>query len=239
MVHPPYSDMVVATIRSLASPTGVSRQAIIKKMKEDYQLGDNATHISNWVNITLKKGLESGLLKKAAAEGRKGAGSYKLGDRKPSGSLSKSSAKSVTGGSPRNIKKPKIKKITTPASTLKSKTIAKNAKSKVVKKIETSKAGKTKPKKTADAAVKTKTDGAKKPTTASKKPTTAAKKPITAAKKPITAKKLTTAAKKLTTAAKKPATAAKKPSKSAAAVKKTASPKKAGSAAGGKKSGKP
>merc|ERR1719153_807676 len=234
MVHPPYSDMVVATIRSLASPTGVSRQAIIKKMKEDYQLGDNATHISNWVNITLKKGLQSGLLKKAAAEGRKGAGSYKLGDRKPSGgSLSKSSAKSVTGGSPRNIKKPKIKKITTPASRLKSKTIAKNAKSKVVKKIETSKAGKTKPKKIADAAVKTKSDGAKKPTTASKKPSTAVKKPITA-------KKLTTAAKKPATAAKKPATAAKKPTKSAAAVKKTASPKKkAGSAVGGKKSGKP
>merc|ERR1719153_121927 len=226
MVHPPYSDMVVATIRSLSSPTGVSRQAIIKKMKEDYQLGDNGTHISNWVNITLKKGLESGLLKKAAAEGRKGAGSYKLGDHKPSGSLSKSSAKSVTGGSPRNIKKPKIKKITTPASTLISKTIAKNAKSKVVKKIETSKAGKTKPKKTADAAVKTKTDGAKKPTTASKKPTKAAKKPSTAVKKLNTAKKLTTAA--------------KKPSKSAAAVKKTATPsKKAGSAVGGKKSGKP
>merc|ERR1719153_212856 len=226
MVHPPYSDMVVATIRSLSSPTGVSRQAIIKKMKEDYQLGDNRTHISNWVNITLKKGLESGLLKKAAAEGRKGAGSYKLGDRKPSASLSKSSAKSVTAGSPRNMKKPKIKKITTPASTFKTKTIAKNAKSKVAKKIETLKAGKTKPKKTADAAVKTKTDGAKKPNTASKKPTTAAKKPSTAVKKPTTAKKLTTAA--------------KKPSKSAAAVKKTATPsKKAGSAVGGKKSGKP
>ena len=186
MVHPPYSDMVVATIRSLASRTGVSRQAIIKKMKEDYQLGDNATHISNWVNITLKKGLQSGLLKKAAAEGRKGAGSYKLGVSKPSGgSLSKSSAKSVTGGSPRNIKKPKIKKITIPASRLKSKTIAKNAKSKVVKKIETSKAGKTKPKKIADAAVKTKTDGAKKPTTASKKPSTAAKKPSIAVKKQL------------------------------------------------------
>ena len=57
--HPGYSCMVVATIRSLSSRTGVSRQAIIKKMKDDYDLGDNETKIANWVRITLKKGLES------------------------------------------------------------------------------------------------------------------------------------------------------------------------------------
>ena len=100
--HPPYSDMVVASIRSLSSYTGVSRQAIIKKMKEDYDLGDNDTKIGNWVRITLKKGLESGLLKKAAVEGRKGAGSYKLGDQAKSSvwdkSKVKSSAKSISAG---------------------------------------------------------------------------------------------------------------------------------------------
>jgi len=227
--HPPYSDMVTATIRSLSSRTGVSRQAIIKKMKEDYHLGDNTTHISNWVNITLKKGLDSGLFKKAAAEGRKGAGSYKLGDQvKSSASLSKSrsSAKSVTARAPHNVKKPKIKKVTTPANRLKLKTTSKTAKSKVVKKIETSKAGKTKLKKTADAAIKKPTAGAKKPAAVAKKPVTPAKKPPTAVKKPVTA-------------AKKPATAVKKPAKPAASVKKTTTPaKKAGSAAGGKKSGK-
>ena len=193
--HPRYSDMVVATIRSLSSRTGVSRQAIIKKMKEDYDLGDNETKIANWVRITLKKGLESGLLKKAAVEGRKGAGSYKLGDQAKSSvwdkSKAKSSAKSISAGSPAsNVKKPKTKKVTTPVKTGKSKTAAKSSNSKVVKKTETYKAGKTKLKKTAEAATKKQTAAAKKPATAAKKSAAATKKPG------VTNKKTTTAAKK-------------------------------------------
>lgn len=243
--HPPYSDMVVATIRSLSSPTGVSRQAIIKKIKEDYKLGDNSTRISNWINITLKKGLESGLLKKAAAEGRKGAGSYKLGDQaKSSVSLSKSrsSAKLVAAESLK-IKKLKIKKVTkvtTPSKTLKSKTVSKAVKSKVAKKNETSKSGKskTKPKKTADAAVKKQTASSKKPDTVAKKSTTTVKKSASVVKKPATtAKKPATDANKSVTSVKKPATTATKPAKSASAVKKTTSAvKKSGSAV--KKSGR-
>jgi len=192
--HPRYSDMVVATIKSFSSRTGVSRQAIIKKMKEDYDLGDNETKIANWVRITLKKGLESGLLKKAAVEGRKGAGSYKLGDQAKSSvwdkSKTKSSAKSISAGSPSKIKKPKTKKVTTPAKNVKSKTVTKSSNSKVVKKTETSKAAKTKPKKTAEAATKKQTAGAKKPATAAKKSAAATRKPA------VTNKKTTTAAKK-------------------------------------------
>ena len=151
--HPPYSSMVVATIRCLSSRTGVSRQAIIKKMKEDYDLGDNDTKIGNWVRITLKKGLESGLLKKAAVEGRKGAGSYKLGDQAKSSvwdkSKTKSRAKSISAGSPSNLKKPESEKVTTPAKASKSKTGAKTLNYMVVKKTESSMASKTKPKKSA------------------------------------------------------------------------------------------
>merc|ERR1712226_1082215 len=127
--------------------------------------------IANWVNVTLRRGLESGSLKRAAVEGRKGAGSFKLGDNPTAETSSKkvtetakskmkSSAKRVSSGTPSNVKKPKFKKETTGAST---KTTT--AKSKPVKKTAGApKASKPKAKKTAAVA-------------ASKKPTTAAKKP--------------------------------------------------------------
>ena len=46
----------------------------------------------------------------------------------------KSSAKSISGSSPSNIKKPNTKKMTTPAKALKFKTAAKTSTYKVVKK---------------------------------------------------------------------------------------------------------
>merc|ERR1719430_2782475 len=68
--HPKYSEMVVSAIRTLDAPrTGVSRQTVLKKVKEDFVLGDDEKKISYWVNVALKKGVDSGMLKMAATEG--------------------------------------------------------------------------------------------------------------------------------------------------------------------------
>merc|ERR1719318_1280954 len=85
--HPKYSEMVDSSIKAIAARGGCSRQAILKKIKEDFDVGDNDKRVAVNVNMTLKKGIESGRLKMAREKG-KGAGSYKLGelskaDKKP------------------------------------------------------------------------------------------------------------------------------------------------------------
>ena len=40
--HPKYSDMIKAAILALKERTGSSRQAIVKYIKENYKVGDNA-----------------------------------------------------------------------------------------------------------------------------------------------------------------------------------------------------
>merc|ERR1719482_1350532 len=72
--------MVATTIEAIASRGGCSRQAILKKIKEDFDVGDNERRVAINVNMTLKKGVESGKLKMAREKG-KGAGSYKLGEK--------------------------------------------------------------------------------------------------------------------------------------------------------------
>jgi hypothetical protein len=77
--HPKYSEMVATSIKAIAARGGCSRQAILKKIKEDFDVGDNDKRVALNLNMTLKKGIESGRLKMAREKG-KGAGSYKLGE---------------------------------------------------------------------------------------------------------------------------------------------------------------
>merc|ERR1711928_145180 len=71
--------MVSTSIKAIAARGGCSRKAILKKIKEDFNVGDNDRRVALNVNMTLKKGIESGRLKMAREKG-KGAGSYKLGE---------------------------------------------------------------------------------------------------------------------------------------------------------------
>merc|ERR1712096_11906 len=150
--HPKYADMVAITIEAIASRGGCSRQAILKKIKEDFDVGDNERRVAINVNMTLKKGVESGKLKMAREKG-KGAGSYKLGEKqkpekkKPakrlSGiTLSKNVKKSGTGSktaakkTPSKASKP-IKKA--PSNAAKKSSAAKPAKPSESKKKTTKK----------------------------------------------------------------------------------------------------
>ena len=77
--HPKYSEMILEAIKDNKEQgkLNVSRPAILKFVTAKYQL--DPTQASRHVNLNLKKMLESGAIKPAAAAGRKGAGSYRLG----------------------------------------------------------------------------------------------------------------------------------------------------------------
>merc|ERR1712088_209959 len=79
--HPTYKDMAVAAISALKDRSGSSRQAILKYVMANYKVGTDATKVGKLLNLALKKGVASGALKPAAAAGRKGAGSYRIGEK--------------------------------------------------------------------------------------------------------------------------------------------------------------
>merc|ERR1712119_95668 len=208
--HPKYADMVATTIEAIASRGGCSRQAILKKIKEDFDVGDNERRVAINVNMTLKKGVESGKLKMAREKG-KGAGSYKLGEKpKPE------KKKPVKRLSDKTVVK-KAAKITEKTKTLPKKTVTTKSKEKSSAKrksiaVATKKPKAGTPSKKKAAAKKTPSKNVKKSGAASK---TAAKKTPSKASKPIK---------------KTPSKAAKKssvkPSKPSESKKKT--PKKTG-----------
>ena len=71
--HPKYIDMIVAAITALKERTGSSRQAIVKYIKANYKVGDNAdVH----VKMALKRGVASGAL--AQPKGTGASGSFKV-----------------------------------------------------------------------------------------------------------------------------------------------------------------
>ena len=74
--HPKYSEMILEAIRD-NKKLNMSRPAIAKFVAERYQL--DPTVASRHVNLNIKKMLETGAIRPAAAAGRRGAGSYRLG----------------------------------------------------------------------------------------------------------------------------------------------------------------
>merc|ERR1712071_441236 len=86
--HPKYSVMVADIIKNCENKrTGISRAGILKALLElDFQLAGEENEKKNRVNNTMKraikKGVETGKFKMAAAEGRKGSGHYKIADPK-------------------------------------------------------------------------------------------------------------------------------------------------------------
>merc|ERR1712154_430585 len=93
--------------------------AIVKYVMANNKLGTDASKVSKQINLALKKAVADGALKPAAVAGRKGAGSYRLGE-KPKVVKKKPAAKKAT---PK--KKPAVKKAT--KATPKKKPAAKKA----------------------------------------------------------------------------------------------------------------
>ena len=88
--HPTYAEMISAAILSLKDRTGSSRQAIAKYVCANYQV--DADKAAFHLRRALKKGLEDGVFKTARQSG-KGAGSFRLVEKKKKPAVKKPSSK--------------------------------------------------------------------------------------------------------------------------------------------------
>ena len=79
--HPTYKEMAIGAVTGLKDRSGSSRQAILKYIMANYKVGTDATKVGRQLKLALKKAVEGGALKAAAAAGKKGAGSYRLGEK--------------------------------------------------------------------------------------------------------------------------------------------------------------
>ena len=93
--HPTYAEMISAAILTLKDRTGSSRQAIAKYVCANYKV--DADKAALHLRKALKKGLEDGVFKTARQSG-KGAGSFKLVEKKkkPAAKKAKPSTKKST-----------------------------------------------------------------------------------------------------------------------------------------------
>ena len=76
-VHPKFSEMISEAIKELKSRTGCSRLAILKFIREKYDIGEKQATTN--LKLALKRGIENGTLKMARMEG-KNSHKFKLVD---------------------------------------------------------------------------------------------------------------------------------------------------------------
>lgn len=113
--HPKYIEMVMAAITALKERSGSSRQAIIKYIKANYKVGDNAdVH----VKMALKRGVTSKVLLQPKGTGA--SGSFKVAKVESKPKTKKPAAKKPAAKKPA-AKKPAVKKTAAKKSTPKKK----------------------------------------------------------------------------------------------------------------------
>ena len=167
--HPKYSEMVTEAVTSLKERGGSSRQAILKYICKNFNVGDNEIAVNARVKTALRSGVKNEVLKQSKGTGA--SGSFKLGE----------AAKKAPKPKVVKPKAAKPKKVKTPVKAAKPKKTKKSPKKadkpkKVKKSVTPKKAKGDRPKNTKTPKKTEKLQKAKTP-----KPKTAAKKP--AAKK--------------------------------------------------------
>merc|ERR1711936_804634 len=105
--HPTYKDMAIGAITGLKDRSGSSRQAILKYVMANYKVGTDASKVSRQLQLALKKAVAGGALKAAAPAGRKGAGSYRLGEKPKAEKKKKPAKKPAAKKAPAKKKSPK------------------------------------------------------------------------------------------------------------------------------------
>jgi histone H1/5 len=108
--HPPYAAMVADAIKGLGNKKGSSRQAILKYIVANNKV--DAARAALLVRMTLARMVASKKVIAAAAAGKKGAGSFKLGaELKKPRVVKKAKAKKPAVKKPKKSKKPSAKKV--------------------------------------------------------------------------------------------------------------------------------
>ena len=175
-VHPKYVEMVAKAVTALKERGGSSRQAILKYILANFNVGTDAKVVNTHLKIALRNGVKNKSLKQSKGTGA--SGSFKVGEV------------------PKPAKKKPVKKAVKPKAAK-----PKAAKPKTAKpKKATTPKKKTTTKKTATKKAATKQPAGEKKTAKPKASKPAAKK--TATKKPAAAKKATKSPKKTKPAAK-------------------------------------
>ena len=172
--HPPYANMVASAVSALKERNGSSRQAILKYIMANYNLGSDSAKVNSHLKVALRNGIKKGSLKHHGKS--TGAnGSFKVAE-KVKAAKAKKPAKAKKAAAKKSPKKtsPKKKAAPKPSGDAKKKSPAKKAAKKPAKKAAAPKKAKT-PKKPKAAAKKPKAAAAKKPA-AKKSPKKAAKK---------------------------------------------------------------
>lgn len=146
--HPKYSEMIAKAISDLKERGGSSRQALLKYIRKNFDVGNDEKTVNNHLKLALRAGVKNGTLKQSKGTGA--SGSFRLGEVKKA-APKKPKAKKPTAVKKAAPKKPKTKKAATPKKTKvkKEKKAAKPKKPKTPKKVKSPKKTKAaKPKKT-------------------------------------------------------------------------------------------
>lgn len=107
--HPKYSEMIKQAITCLKERGGSSRQALLKYIVANFNVGKDEKTVNNHLKLALRAGVKNNTLKQSKGTGA--SGSFRLGDK--SEKVKKAKAKKV--------KKPKAAKPKSPAKAKKTK----------------------------------------------------------------------------------------------------------------------
>ena len=126
--HPKYSDMVKTAVGSLKERGGSSRQAVLKYIMANFNVGSDAKSVNSHLKVALRNGVKKGFLKQSKGTGA--SGSFKIGElpkpaKKPAVKKAKKPAAKKPAAKKPAAKKPAAKK---PAAKTEKKTPAKKAK---------------------------------------------------------------------------------------------------------------
>ncbi|KAL8596742.1 hypothetical protein ACOMHN_046359 [Nucella lapillus] len=147
--HPKYSKMIHDGLTSLKERGGSSRQALLKYIVANFNVGKDEKTVNNHLKLALRAGVKNGTLKQSKGTGA--SGSFRLGDKADKSAKPKAKVKKPKAAKPKSPGKPKKPKAKKPAAK-KAKSPAKKEVKKAVKSPAKKAAGK--PKKAKKAAKK-------------------------------------------------------------------------------------
>ena len=108
--HPKYSEMISKAITALKERGGSSRQAILKYIMANFNVGKDAKIVNSHLKLALRAGVKNKSLKQSKGTGA--SGSFRIGESKPAKKPAAKKAKKPKAAKPKKAKKTATKKAT-------------------------------------------------------------------------------------------------------------------------------
>ena len=137
--HPKYTEMIAAAVGSLKERGGSSRQAILKYIVKNFNVGKDERVVNQHLKMALRAGVKNGALKQSKGSGA--SGSFRLGDKAAPKKVVAKKPKAAGTAVKKVAKKAKTpkkaaKKVKTPKKAAKPKSLAKAKKPKTAVKAK-------------------------------------------------------------------------------------------------------